>query len=121
MAAQIIAIRNDAPSRSGVREEDGVVVFAMPAAAVLVDDAGFSCLLWAPASNDLETLRHCRLAIRNGMAEGFLLYGEAVSACHGEMLSLRIVKVRQEYWARWGGMARDIVPQQCASVGSVRL
>jgi hypothetical protein len=121
MEARIIPIRNGAPSRSSVREDDGVVVFAMPAALVRVDGCGFSCLLWAPVSNDLERLRHCRLAVRDGMAEGFLLYGEAAKACEEEMLSLRILKVGKEYWARWGDRARDVVPPQYASVGSVRL
>lgn len=122
MPAQIIPMCNGTvSSRSAVRDEDGVVVFAMPAALVRVDDCGFSCLLWRPASSDLERLRHCRLAVLNGMAEGFLLYGDAPKSRQREMLSLRVLKLGKEYWARWGDMARVAVPHERALATSIRL
>jgi len=104
-----------------VRDDDGVVVFAMRAAEVRVDDWGFSCLLWRPASSDEARLRHCRLAVRNGMAEGFLLYGNAVRRREREMLSLRVFKLGKEYWAKWGGMATGLAPQRCALAVGARL
>jgi hypothetical protein len=120
MSARIIPTGNRACS--GVRDEDGVVVFAMPAALVRVDDGGFSCLLWAPASrgarsesaSDLERLRHCRLALRNGMAEGFVLYSADATLPHEELLALRVIRAGREYWARWGNVARPGLPQQFA-------
>lgn len=122
MAAQIIPICKPISSdRSGVRDEDGVVVFAMPAAGVHADPWGFSCLLWRPASSDAQRLRHCRLAVRNGMAEGFLLYGDAARAREGEMLSLRVLKLGKEYWAKWGAMARAVMPRRFASAAGARL
>jgi len=112
MAAQIIPMWNAAHSR--VRDDDGVVVFAMPAARVRVDDWGCSCPLWVPgrrearvvAASDLERLRHCRMALRQGMAEGFVLDAGEVPAGQREILSLRVIKTGQEYWARWGCAAR---------------
>lgn len=105
MSARIIPIRKPALPDA--------VVFAMQAQDVQADAWGFSCLLWGPACKDPERLRHCRLAVRQGMAEGFLLYGEGEgeSASEGELLSLRVLKRGKEYWAKWGGMARNIVPQ----------
>jgi hypothetical protein len=112
MAGQIIPMWSAAHSR--VRDDDGVVVFAMPAARVRVDDWGCSCPLWVPgtrharvvAASDLERLRHCRMALRQGMAEGFVLDAGEVPAGQQEILSLRVIKTGQEYWARWGCAAR---------------
>jgi hypothetical protein len=112
MAAQIIPMWNAAHSR--VREDDGVVVFAMPAARVRVDDWGCSCPLWVPGTrearvvvaSDLERLRHCRVALRQGMAEGFVLQAGEQPGAQPEILSLRVIKTGQEYWARWGCAAR---------------
>ena len=70
-----VALEAPARSRSGVRADDGMVVFALPAARVSVDAWGCSCLLWTVtdrlgdrAGSD-ERLRHCRLAVRHGVAE----------------------------------------------------
>ena len=59
--------------RSGVRADDGKVVFALPAAQVRVDDWGCSCVLSCPLCLGLvnrwtravqqEMLRHCRIAL----------------------------------------------------------
>lgn len=122
MAAQIIPIcKPIASERSTVRDEDGVVVFAMPAVEVHADPWGFSCLLWRPASTDAQRLRHCRLAVRNGMAEGFLLYGDAARVREGEMLSLRVLRLGKEYWAKWGSMARAMMPGRFASAAGACL
>jgi len=112
MAAQIIPMWNAAHSR--VRDDDGVVVFAMPAARVRVDDWGCSCPLWVPgtrearvvAASDLERLRHCRMALRQGMAEGFVLDAGELPGGQQAILALRVIKLGQEYWARWGCAAR---------------
>lgn len=109
-------------SRSGLRDGDGVVVFAMPQSRVRVNDWGCSCPLWLPsdasAGRDVdvainrERLQHCRLAVRHGVAEGFLLDGHDVPAAPGEVLSLNVVKVGAEYWATWGGVARVRLSEQ---------
>jgi hypothetical protein len=129
--SQGVTLTFPARSRSGVRDCDGVVVFAMTATLVRIDDWGCSCLLWAPApsaaaaaidrASDREKLEHCRLAMRCGMAEGFLLYGDEASAGGEGLLSLRVVKAGREYWARWGRMARTESPGRRASAGSVRI
>lgn len=102
-------------SRSGVRGDDGMIVFAMPRAQVRVNDWGCSCPLWLPSDaalrdierpSGLERLQHCRLAIRHGAAEGFLLDGHDAPVTPSEALALRVVKVGDEYWATWGAAAR---------------
>ena len=117
-----------ARSRSGVRDYDGVVVFAMGESEVRMDDWGFSCLLWAPArrrsgdaidqASELERLQHCRLALRCGIAEGFVLYGEEAMLGREGMLSLRVMKAGGEYWARWGHTARARSQLQHAASGA---
>jgi hypothetical protein len=104
-----------AHSRSGVRNDDGIVVFAMPAAAVRMDEGGWLCPLWRPAGRageealdraSDEVLEHCRLAVRHGLAEGFLLYGDASLARASELLALRVVEAGAEYWAKWAASER---------------
>ena len=115
-------------SHSGLRSDDGVVVFAMPASEVRSDDWGFSCLLWAPVARGMRDLRscaerlaHCRLAVRDGMAEGFLVYGDAMAGRADEALALRVVKAGREYWAKWGSAARAMAPAQALCAAGVRL
>ena len=115
---QGVTLQFPARSRSGVRD-DGVVVFAIPAAEVRRDDWGFSCLLWTPASSDLERLEHCRLAQRCGIAEGFMLYRDDAAPGRGGMLALRVVKVNEEFWARWGHAARAESPRGWAGAGAL--
>jgi hypothetical protein len=105
-----VIVRYPALSRSGVREHDGMVVFAIEAAEVRTDNWGCSSLLWRPlSSRDEEALQHCRLAVRRGSAEGFLVYTDGMSQeCEG-MLALRVVKSGAEYWARWGRGARAVL------------
>ena len=107
-----VTLESYARSRSGVREEDGMVVFAMPVERVRVDAWGCSCLLWAGCDRllddaiSVETVGHCRLAVQHGVAEGFLLgRDDAPMECQ-ELLALRVVKVGREYWAKWGHAAR---------------
>lgn len=128
--SQGVSLKFPARSRSGVRDCDGLVVFAMAAAQVRVDEWGCSCLLWAPASrsadaidgaSERERLEHCRAAVRCGMAEGFLLYGDEAPVEREGMLALRVVKAGREYWARWGCVARTESPGQRASARDVRI
>jgi hypothetical protein len=117
-----------ARSRSGRRGADGMIVFAMPAAAVRMDEWGCSCLLWLPAravgkgamdrALSLERLEHCRLAVRHGGAEGFLLYADDAMAQEPEALVLRVAKAGEEYWARWGTVARAELPRRRAAAAS---
>ena len=118
-----------ARSRSGVRDVDGMVVFAIAAALVRQEHWGCSCLLWAPApraaataldeASHAETLKHCRLAIHHGVAEGFLVY-DAEPSPHGiDVIALRVVKARKEYWAKWGFLPRAQLPPRYAG-GRVR-
>jgi len=121
---QGVNLQFPARSRSGVRDSDGMVVFAMFAAEVRVDDWGLSCLLWAPATPravacdaaaEAEMLRHCRLAVRLSMAEGFLLYQDDPDATRREgVLALRVVRSGREYWARWGHSVRAQPPRERA-------
>ncbi|MBV9189647.1 MAG: hypothetical protein JO292_00680 [Betaproteobacteria bacterium] len=107
-----VALQSESRSRSGVREEDGVVVFAMPLERVSVDAWGCSCLLWASSGRaledvlSLETLRHCRLAVQQGVAEGFLLDRDQAPMEGPELLAIRVVKINTGFWARWGTAAR---------------
>ncbi len=120
-----VTLESQSRSRSGVREEDGMVVFAMPAARVSMDPWGCSCLLWAGSNRSLddvvsvETLRHCRLAVGHGVAEGFLLDRDQAPIERQELLGLRVVKVGTEYWARWGNAARaEPSPTRASSRGA---
>ena len=109
-------------SRSGVRGDDGMIVFAMPSAQVRVNDWGSSCPLWLPSGtgprremgrpSDLERLQHCLLAAGHGIAEGFLLDGDDAPAAPAEALALRVVKTGGEYWATWGATARARLPEE---------
>lgn len=129
-AWQGVNLQFPARSRSGVRDCDGMVLFAMRAAEVQTDDWGLSCLLWAPAARravacdgaaEAELLRHCRLAVSRGLAEGFLLYEHDPEATRREgMLPLRVVRSGREYWARWGHSARTQPPRERACAARTR-
>jgi hypothetical protein len=116
-----VIVTYPALSRSGVREHDGMVVFAIVAAEVRTDDWGCSSVLWRPLSRDDEALEHCRLAVRRGGAEGFLIYADHASEDGEGMLSLRVVKSGAEYWARWGRGARAVVRRSSAAAAEVGL
>jgi len=116
-----VIVKSPALSRSGVRGHDGMVVFAIAANAVRTDDWGCSSLLWRPLSRDSEALEHCRVAVRRGVAEGFLIYADPASAASEGMLSLRVVKSGGEYWARWGRGARAVIRRSCAGGAGVAI
>ena len=107
-----VTLASQSRSTSGVREDDGMVVFAMPVERVRLDAWGCSCLLWARGNRllddalSVETLRHCRLAVRHGLAEGFLLDTHQAPIERQDLLGLRVVNAGAEYWARWGNAAR---------------
>ena len=121
-----VALESESRSRSGVREEDGVVVFAMPSERVSVDAWGCSCLLWTASNRvrddllSLETLRHCRLAVQHGVADGFLLDRDQAPIGGPELLALRVVKIGTEFWARWGAAARAQRSRAAASCRGTR-
>ena len=107
-----VMLESPARSRSGIRSDDGVVVFGLPVARVRVDAWGCSCLLWSRKDalldhvGTLETLRHCRLAMRQGVAEGFLLGTDDAPVERRQLLALRVAKAGAEYWAKWGCVTR---------------
>jgi hypothetical protein len=117
-------------SWSGVRNADGVVVFSVWAAAVVSGEGGCSCLLWAPnidgsrpwsdMPGGKERLEHCQLALRQGGAEGLLVYGEALDGHLPEekartvygvdpqlVVQLRVEQRGSDYWAVWGAKANE--------------
>ena len=66
-----------------------------------------------------ERLEHCRLAAEGGGAEGLLVYGERMEGTLPDdkalsvqgvdphiVLTLRVDKRGEEYWASWGGANR---------------
>ena len=110
---------------SGVRKTDGMVVMTLWAAAVRVDAGRCSQLLWTPNADGSrpwsdtaagqERLRHCKLALERGEAEGMLVYGEhfdGESAEHNartvygvepeRVVRFKVEKKGAEYWAMWG-------------------
>ena len=107
-----VVLESPARSRSGVRHDDGMVVFAMPLARVRTEAWGCSCLLWTAKDRlidyavSAERLRHCRLAVRHGAAEGFLLDKDGAPAERNPLLALRVARRGREYWANWGCVAR---------------
>jgi len=115
-------------SWSGVRKSDGVVVFAIWAAAVESQQGGCSCLLWAPnlegnrpwsdSAPGRERREHCELALEHPNAEGLLVHGEAMQGrlpedrAHsvqgidpGTVVRFQIERRGEEYWAAWGKAA----------------
>ena len=102
-------------SWSGLRDDDGTVMFAIRAAEVQVDDQGSRCALWAPANargegwldtdSAVERLAHCRLAVRHGSAAAFVVHGEYLLVDAEHSLALHVVKAGREYWGKWGQVA----------------
>jgi len=119
--AQGVTLRYPARSWSGVRFDDGVVVFALRECDVEGHDDGFSCLLWAPSIEGTtqwvdrpsrqERLEHCRLALVHGGADGLLVCGDAGLVEPDAILALRVEKLRDEDWATWGLAARTQTPR----------
>jgi hypothetical protein len=124
-----VTLHNRVWSRGGVRPSDGTVVFALWADDVQAVDGASSYLLWAPnvdgsrpwsdTPGGRERLEHCRLAAEGGGAEGLLVYGERMEGTLPDdkalsvqgadphiVLTLRVDKRGEEYWASWGGGSR---------------
>jgi hypothetical protein len=110
--ARGVILKDLANSWSGVSAHGGNVVLAMRSIDIHVGDHGSSCLLWAPAlewvdgSSKRERLEHCELAMLHGAAEGLFDYGESAGIDPAESVSLRVVRLCGEYWAKWGSAAR---------------
>jgi hypothetical protein len=113
--AQGVALKYPLHSWSGLRPDDGVIVVGIRATDVQVDDCGCSCLLWSPATDPsegmdrashLERFEHCSLAVCHGAAEALLAYGEDEAFKAGEVIALRVVRIGNQYWAKWGSVAR---------------
>ena len=106
-SAQGVTLRYPAASWSGVRGDDGMVVFAILAEDVIVDDQGSRCLLWSPALGRQrslvkeERLRHCILALGHGHAESVLAFAGGLEVDPTLLLSIRVARHRKEYWAQW--------------------
>lgn len=115
-------------SWSGVRKSDGAVVMSLWAPAVISSEGGCSQLLWGPnvggsqpwsdSAAGKERLKHCRLALERGGAEGILVYGEHSSGVPGEhnarsvygadperVVPFQVEQRGEEYWAVWGAKA----------------
>jgi hypothetical protein len=108
-------------SRGGIRT-DGAVVITVRAAEVQRAGGMDSYLLWAPNIADSrpwsdtpggkERLEHCRIALERGGAQGLLAYGDGLATGSPKpngrqadrvdsrtVLSLRVEKRGEEYWA----------------------
>jgi len=111
-AARGVTLKYPDRSWSGVSVRDGAVVLAMRTIDVRVNDDGCSCLLWARAMDwvhgpsQQERLEHCQLAMLHGTAEGLLDYGESAGVDLDESVSLRVIRIGSEYWAKWGSATR---------------
>jgi hypothetical protein len=113
--AQGVGLKYPSRSRSGIRWEDGVVVFALEEVDVRPSAGGFRCLLWSPVSERRalgadraglqERHEHARLAARRGSADGLLVKSGAVVDANA-VLTLRVERRRGEYWASWSTSAR---------------
>jgi len=114
-ADQGVTLAYPARSWSGVREEDGAVVIAIREGEIQSSFDGFRCLLWSPVIEGAtewldrpikqERLRHCRLAVLFGGADGLLVSGTSAQVERGSVIGLRVEKVGGEYWALWGSAA----------------
>jgi hypothetical protein len=110
-----VLVKYPSASWSGVRSDDGMVVFIVRAEDVIADSEGFRCLLWAPNTDRAESparderLNHCILAISHGQAEGLLAFadGQVEPAL---ILSIRVERHRRQYWAKWGSAGRVVPP-----------
>lgn len=114
-----VTLESPMRSRSGLRDEDGVAVFAMPKERVSMDAWGSSCLLWVEGDAE-ETLNHCKLAVQQGLAEGFLLDRDQAPMGRQALLALRVVRIGGEFWARWGNSVRAEAARQKSSSRGAR-
>ena len=107
-AAQGVPLKVPAASWSGVRTDDGMVVFAVRVEDVIADAHGSRCLLWAPQADDAQTavvderLKHCLLALGHGQAEGMLAFDDGATVDAELVLAVRVERQRDRFWAKWG-------------------
>lgn len=94
-AVRGVSLRDPSRSWSGVSGQDGSVVLAMRTLDVRVDDHGCSCLLWARAMEWFDA-----------PSKQGLDYGETAGVDPEESVSLRVVRICGEYWAKWGRATR---------------
>lgn len=123
--ARGVFLQDTRGSWSGVRKSDGMVVLTIWAKGVESGDGTCSYLLWAPNVDGArpwsdkaagkERLEHCRLAVKQGGAEGLLVYGERLEGHLPEdkartvqgvdpetVLRVKVEARGDEYWAVWG-------------------
>jgi hypothetical protein len=110
--AQGVTLAAADSSWSGLRDEDGSVVFALADTEIEPCRDGFRCRLWAPLMDrtgpaaqrvaSLERLTHCLLARAMGGADGLVVAGPLAQVERNSILTLRVEQQRGEYWARWG-------------------
>ena len=128
--ARGVWLQDPRTSWSGVRKSDGVVVMSLWASSVRSNEGGCSQLLWAPnvdgsrpwsdMPGGKERLEHCQLALRQGGAEGLLVYGEPLDGHLPEekartvygvdpqlVVQLRVEQRGAEYWSVWGAKANE--------------
>ena len=110
--AHDVVLKYPESSWSGISERDGHVVLAMKARDVHIGADGCSCLLWDAAMDwahiaaKRERREHCELAMLQGTAEGLFAYGLALGMDPSESVSLRVLRICGEYWAKWGAVVR---------------
>lgn len=110
--AHDVVLKYPESSWSGVSERDGRVVLAMKAHDVHIGAGGCSCLLWAATMDwadvaaKRERREHCELAMLQGTAQGLFAYGLALGMDPSESVSLRVIRICGEYWAKWGSVVR---------------
>lgn len=110
--AHDVVLKYPDSSWSGISERDGRVVLAMKAHDVHIGAEGCSCLLWAAAMDweniaaKRERREHCELAMLQGTAAGLFAHGLALGMDPSESVSLRVLRICGEYWAKWGTVAR---------------
>lgn len=103
-----VKLRSRVWSRSGIRD-NGSVVMTVVADEVQKLEGTDSYLLWGPnvdasrpwsdTPGGKERLEHCRIALERGAAEGLLIYSDKGGVDAETLLSLRVEKRGEEYWA----------------------
>ncbi len=111
-SAQGVTLASFNRSWSGVRDDDGSVVFALLDTDIQPCSDGFRCLLWSPLMASAgsrpqgggrgERLEHCLVALTRGGADGFIVGGASAEVERNCVLTLQVRQQRGEYWAVWG-------------------
>lgn len=114
-----VSLRNRVWSRGGMTA-GGTLFLTLRADEVQEAHGTNSYLLWAPnvaasrpwsdTPGGEERLEHCRHALERGAAEGLLIYGTGADRVDAEtVLSLRVEKRGEEYWATCAPQKRVVV------------